>query len=116
MREEASSPKGYPKIAFLMSKSPEFSIFRRYGALNAKNLLYLQAELKNLEAKLHDFETADESSQHEDRMIYSRDWETLKDSCEADAIAGNDKNQWRTILEIREKLREYSHLDTLVHC
>ena len=69
MKEEVSSPKGYPNIAFLMSKSLEFSIFRQYGALNAKNLLYLQAKLKNLEAKLYDFETADGCSQHEDRII-----------------------------------------------
>ena len=107
--KQCSSPEGYPKIAFLMGRSPEYAIFRRYAALNAKNLLYLQAELKILEAKLHDLEEADQNSQHEDRMIYSRDWETLRDSHNANAIAGNDRSQWSTALNIRETLKEYSN-------
>jgi hypothetical protein len=43
---------GYTKLASVMGKNPELAIFRRFSALNAKNLLYLQAEHVNLEARL----------------------------------------------------------------
>jgi hypothetical protein len=42
---------GYPKLARHMGASPEIAIFRRFGALNAQNLLYLQAELVHLEKR-----------------------------------------------------------------
>jgi hypothetical protein len=43
---------GYAKVALLMSRHNEYGIVRRFGELNFKNLLYLQAELVELEAQL----------------------------------------------------------------
>ena len=99
--------EGYPRIGRFMGRSPPLAIFRRFSALNAENLLYLQAELKVLETKLREYQLADQNSGHEDREIYSQDWETLKDSCGDSASAGNDRKQWSTILELRAKLKEY---------
>ena len=96
---------GYNILAHLMGAYPELSIFRRFGALNARNILYFQAELADLENKLHAAEKADLESGHVDRKIYSRDWRTLSES--VDAADGNG-SQWEIFLRIREKLREYS--------
>jgi len=96
---------GYNILAHLMGAYPELSIFRRFGALNARNILYFQAELTDLENKLHAAEKADLESGHVDRKIYSRDWRTLSES--VDAADGNG-SQWEIFLRIREKLREYS--------
>jgi hypothetical protein len=94
---------GYPKLARYMGASPEIAIFRRFGALNAQNLLYLQAELVHLEKKLREFEKRDSQSSEGMKSQYARDWFWLSRS-END---GND-GQWQTVLAIREKLVEYS--------
>lgn len=99
---------GYAKIASKMGRSPEFLIFRRFGTLNAQNLLYLQAELTVLEKELGEYALEDEHSANEDRRNYSKDWETLKNSHDDDAEAGNNKSQWETMVKVRETLKEYS--------
>ncbi len=43
---------GYTALALLMGRVPEVAIFRRFSTLNARNLLYLQAELVQLEDDL----------------------------------------------------------------
>lgn len=91
-----------------MGEFPEVAIFRRFAALNAQNLLYLQAELKDLEVTLRQAAEEDERSAHPDRVEYSVDWFALKDSIERHAEEGNDGKQWQTMLEIRSKLKEYS--------
>jgi hypothetical protein len=96
---------GYNILAHLMGAYPELSIFRRFGALNARNILYLQAELTDLETKLLQAEKADLESGHVNRKIYSRDWRTLSESVD---VADGDSTQWKIFLRMREKLHEYS--------
>ncbi|KAF2034883.1 hypothetical protein EK21DRAFT_50114, partial [Setomelanomma holmii] len=83
---------GYNILAHLMGAYPELSIFRRFGALNARNILYLQAELTDLETKLLQAEKVDPESGHINRKIYSRDWRTLSASVD---VADGDGTQWR---------------------
>lgn len=98
-----SPVEGYPKLACHMGACPDSSIFRRFGNLNSKNLLYLQAELVHLEKKLQALEKADSISKEGNASHYSRDWYWLENS-------GDEGNggQLETVLEIRGKLREYS--------
>jgi hypothetical protein len=98
-------PNGYTKLASLLGSHPDLAIFRRFGSLNATNLLYMQAELINLEAKLQRLVQADSTSGHVDRMIYDRDWQSLAESRLAPDGCGE---QWATALRIREKLKEYN--------
>jgi len=42
----------YPRIAGRMAAKPETASFRRFSALNARNLLYMQAELCRLVQEL----------------------------------------------------------------
>lgn len=96
---------GYTTLASMMGTHPEIAVFRRFGSLNAQNILYLQAELTSLELKLKRAVEANRASGHRDRIIYDREWQTLSNSVQA---ADGNPEQWLTFLKIREKLKEYS--------
>ena len=88
-----------------MGAHPEVAIFRRFGFLNTLSLLYLQAELQNLEDRLTQTAMADNESTEGYRYLYNTDWQTLSESISA--VNGNPE-QWNTMQRIREKLNEYS--------
>ncbi|KAK4442964.1 hypothetical protein QBC34DRAFT_311939 [Podospora aff. communis PSN243] len=90
-----------------MGDIPETAIFRRFGALSAEDLLYRQAELAELEEALREYQDEDKVSNHQDHQRYRLNWEKLKLSGDRDVTEGNDGSQLRTVLEIREKLRDY---------
>jgi hypothetical protein len=96
--------EGYATMTFLMGEFAEVAIFRRFGALNAQNPLYLQSELKELESTLRKYALEDQSSGHYERIYYSRDWSALKDSGNA-TYEGSDGNQWSTMLSIKGQAR-----------
>ncbi|GME65638.1 uncharacterized protein LTHEOB_8511 [Neofusicoccum parvum] len=92
-----------------MGQMPETAIFRRFGFLNAQNLLYMQAELVILEKHLRRVQAEDAESGSEVRSQYAEDWFYL--STATNDEGGNDE-QWELMKEIRGKLREYN--DTLL--
>ena len=97
---------GYPKLATQMGLVPEAGIFRTFSALNARNLLYLQAKLVALEKELLECELAD--SKDTEKARYALDWFWLDHSQQVEP----DPKQIRLVLEIQGKLREYS----IVYC
>lgn len=103
-------PEGYDRLGNLMGDASETAIFRRFGALSAENLLYLQAELQELEETFRRFQKDDRNSGHPDRIRYGRYWHVLSKSVEPGAKEGNKGNQWQTMLAIRSKLKEYCEL------
>lgn len=97
---------GYPKLAAKFEIDPDLAIYRRFGALNALNLLYYQAELTYLERDLKEQQKKDAESETEHGPSYALNWYWLKHS-EADG----DGHQLKLILKIREILKEYSESD-----
>lgn len=93
--------RGYPKLACQMELRPEVAIFRRFGALNAENLLYFQAELAMLERDLRDRQSED--SHYPDKAKYASSWYQLSNSKDRD-----EDSQLSLVYKIREKLRLYS--------
>ncbi|KAH7081862.1 hypothetical protein BKA63DRAFT_436113 [Paraphoma chrysanthemicola] len=96
---------GYPKLAAKIESLPETAMFRRFGALNAQNLLYYQAELTYLELKL-------QTQQHKDQNLgtvreksYATDWFWLER-----ARQDGDATQLNLIMKIRTLLKEYNEL------
>jgi hypothetical protein len=61
--------QGYTKLASLLGAHPDLAIYRRFGKLNAKNLLYLQAELVSLEERLEECVKKDQESGDGDRVL-----------------------------------------------
>ncbi|OAL53457.1 hypothetical protein IQ07DRAFT_597766 [Pyrenochaeta sp. DS3sAY3a] len=94
---------GYPKLAAKTEIQPEFSIYRRFGALNAQNLLYFQAELAELEEELRTKQNEDENNPTGKKCLYSKSWFRLQDS----EIDG-DTEQLQLVYTIRKTLQDYS--------
>lgn len=106
----SDKPPGYPKLADAMNLTPEMAIFRRFGELNALNLLYLQAELMDIEQQLKEAQIADHASSNEHKSLYSKNWWYLS----ASAQDGDDE-QLRLAEVAREKLEKYSEY-SFIHC
>jgi len=87
-----------------MGKLPEFAMYKRFGALNALNLLYLQTELADLERQLH---LSSESAAYSCDPLKSQsdfDWNFL---IRTDG-SGAHTEQYKLILRIRDMLHQYS--------
>ncbi|CAN9389878.1 unnamed protein product [Alternaria alternata] len=97
------SVTGYPKLAAKIAVQPEAAIYRRFGALNAQNLLYFQAELADLEERLGEQQALDNNATTGRKSEYAKNWFSLQDS-EVDG----DTEQLDLVLKIRETLKEYS--------
>lgn len=91
-------------MANFMGEYPEMAMVRRFRGLNARNLLYLQAELVQIEKELLELEKADAKDTNDPfKPLYARDFDWLMQSADQE---GND--QWRLIQKMKEKLKEYS--------
>ena len=93
--------EGYPKLGSLMGADPPLAIFRRYSALNAQTLLYMQAEINQLERDLQEITEEDFKSSDPERSAFSREWWKLA------GATGIDSLQWKRSLDIRAKLDQY---------
>lgn len=98
--------EGYAKIASLMSKVPEFAIYRKFGTLNAQNILYYQAKLIGLEADLYPVAEEDRLSQDGEKRLFAENWFELSNAEPGENL------QYRKVLKLRKTLKEYSMLKT----
>jgi hypothetical protein len=91
-----------------MTQNPELLMVRRFRALNARNLLYLQAELVYIETALVkcEKEDAEVTGTKDPRAHYSRDYEYLM-KYGGDGKSASGK-QWTLIQQMRATLKEYS--------
>ena len=78
--------------------------FRRFGTLNAENLLFLQAEISHLEDRLKQIRAEEERTDNEKGMISQRSWFELSQPDEN----GEYCEQWELMQDIRDKLKEYN--------
>ncbi|EON62157.1 hypothetical protein W97_01376 [Coniosporium apollinis CBS 100218] len=93
---------GYPRLAHWVGREPSFAIFRRFATLNAKNILYLQAEIAYLELELDELE-----------RLNSDDCGSLQTHLQGLLSApegSSGHKQMQKMLEIRGKLKEYNHM------
>ncbi len=100
------SSGSYPRLSEFMGLWPEVAIFRRFGALNAQNLLFLQAEIAHLERELKNIRERDDRREDERGLLAQRSWFELSQATED----GEMCSQWAIIQEIRSKLSEYSKM------
>lgn len=103
--------EGYPAVAEAMSTNDGLDIFRRFSALNVLNLLYMQAEILDLELQLEDTAAEDRNAEpstasNRERRKYHLSAKALRDSVRGDG----DQLQWKKMLEIRKLLRKYSKM------
>lgn len=101
---------GYPRLAGRMALFPQTAMFRRFGALNARNLLYLQSDLMALEQELERLELEDSKSGTGKKNMYTRDSFWITRAC---IPRDGDTKQRDKVLEMRALLQEYSQFSPL---
>ena len=99
--------KGYPSLAAFIASDVDKStyIYRRFDRLCARNLLYLQDELAELEARQDKLDEEEWGAAIEQKR-YVRDWSALKQKAR-EVGSVREKERLNVALQIREKLQEY---------
>ncbi|KUJ19488.1 uncharacterized protein LY89DRAFT_642559 [Mollisia scopiformis] len=91
-------PEGYPRLAAFLDADENFMLYRRFGFLQARVLLYKQDELRELERELDRIDCIDQ---------HSNDKSVLKSREKDDKVTNTRKNM---IGKIETKLKEYSEM------
>ena len=101
-------PEGYPRVSAYIDSDSDSVLFRRFGTLHARILLYKEVELTELEAKLDKLDKADEGEPGAD----DNKWR-LGHSI---SLAGGKENEERRdlIKQIEQKLEEYGILSSSI--
>ncbi|KAJ4350343.1 uncharacterized protein N0V89_008964 [Didymosphaeria variabile] len=100
--------KGYPTLATRMGVVPPTAMFRRFGALNARNLLYYQNELMQLEAELISLENKDyQSGEYKEFYAHDSRWLMTSDEEVKGQPRDGDTDQRDMVLRMRDLLKEY---------
>jgi hypothetical protein len=91
-------PEGFPRISAYIDSDVDTPLFRRFGRMHARTLLYRQVELNDLEKKLDDLDQKDSSKE-------DTEWR-IGHGIHHD---GGKKNEDRKVLveEIEKKLKDY---------
>ena len=93
---------GYPGLAKFIGPDLDqgLGIFKKFAELNARSLLYMQAELLCLEQELDVITHVDEHGTDPTTKNFARSvWEMKKPP---------NRPQWDKVLEVRRKLKDYS--------
>ncbi|KAK8225373.1 hypothetical protein HDK77DRAFT_487474 [Phyllosticta capitalensis] len=76
-------PPGYPRLAERMGLKPQTAIFRRFAFLNKLNLLYLQAELVEIEDELRKRQIFD-NQEDPSENAFARSWIKFRESADTE--------------------------------
>ncbi|KAL4878728.1 hypothetical protein BJY04DRAFT_220795 [Aspergillus karnatakaensis] len=109
--------EGYDTLAALMTSDKGLSIFRSFKRLNAKNLLYLQAEIAVKEKELNEIILRDQEVERKELELtksqnggHTNGFLSGKMSCSVRMLKeGIEQEQWAKWLEVRELLERYNN-------
>jgi hypothetical protein len=101
---------GWPQLAVLMTKTPDFAAFPRFRDLNIKSLLYYQVQLEQLRKKLHEQESKDAASDPDDGP-----GPELYAERAIDMVCDENSMQFKIIEKMREVLKKYSECTAVKH-
>jgi hypothetical protein len=90
-----SYPRGYPQLAAFQNSDPNFRIYRRYGTLRNRVILYRQQELAIMEKELSDLDKEDDEAKNGKTASYKKD------------RADPESQRLKLIGEIETKLKQY---------
>ena len=101
---------GYAKLSHSLALDNDLSMFRRFGALNIRNILLLQSELQMLEEKLHNLDKdANDISKGNNVWGQPRSWYWASNSPKgANANGEMGEGYWEIMVRIRGLLEKYS--------
>lgn len=102
---------GYPSLAAFIASDPDRTagIYKRFDRLAARNLLYLQSELADLQAELDVLDEKDKADRASKQC--ARNWHDFKKRAEQEPSRLQLVNDIRaTLKEYRKNLIRYSFL------
>jgi hypothetical protein len=99
-------PKGYPRTSAYIDSDSETPLFRRFGILHARSLLYKEVELTELEAQLNELDKEDEGQlgADENKCLWR-----LGHSISLEGGHGNEKRR-DLMKQIDENMEQYGIL------
>ncbi|CAN9105265.1 unnamed protein product [Alternaria alternata] len=97
---------GFPSLAHFVASDRDRTtlLYKRFDELAARNLLYLQSELAELEAKQCAFDQHDLTADLETKQC-ARNFADFQKAVQAKDTTQEER--WQLMREIREKLKEY---------
>lgn len=100
---------GFAEVARFIADDKEHtsSIYRRYERLAARDLLYLQEELRTLELQLEEFDREDVQG-GEDEIEAAVNWAVLQKG--ARTSNSKESHRQKVIRKLRIKIKEYRKL------
>ncbi|KAL2786083.1 hypothetical protein BJX66DRAFT_313489 [Aspergillus keveii] len=103
--------KGFPSLAQFIARDYDHSTFilKRFDELTARNLLYLQSELADLQALQEQYDREDVKASWEAKEG-RRDWEKFKSRADPNSgteFSQEEQKRMDLALKIRKTLREY---------
>lgn len=99
-----SSFDAYPSFADFIASDAELSVFKRFDGLSSRNLLYLQSELLDLQAQLHEFDIEDYNEKTGEVLLSAKCWETFAARAEEHP---RENERMEVIRKIRPLMKEY---------
>jgi hypothetical protein len=103
-RPERTFINGFPSAAEFIASDPDHSlaIFHGFHRLSSRNLLYLEAELLELQKQQDDLDIRDSLSQNPDTLQCFRSWKKLDKSTDPAQVERKE-----LITKIRTKSKDY---------
>jgi hypothetical protein len=95
--------EGYPSFAEFIAQDSDAAIYRKFERLSARNLLYLQSELQDLEGQLQAFDQEDAKDiNDEEAQKTARSWRHYSDE-------GNGRSRKHREIQAKiiMKIKEY---------
>ncbi|PQE28778.1 chorismate mutase protein [Rutstroemia sp. NJR-2017a WRK4] len=96
---------GYPSLASFIASDKDKStvIYRRFDRLSARNILYLQSELAELEARQDEYDREDVKGSMVDKQC-ARNWNEFRERARD---TERQKDRLELVKEIRRVMKEY---------
>ncbi|KAF2827549.1 hypothetical protein CC86DRAFT_275558, partial [Ophiobolus disseminans] len=106
--EKGLHDDGYPAFGRFLAQDPdnETLIFRRFDRLAALNLLYLQAEVYEIQRRIREFEKEVIAKGDIDLLISMKRWETFVEKAEC-SYNRPEQEMKKLILTLRKVMKEY---------
>jgi len=107
-------PEGYPRISAYIDSDYDTALFRRFGTLHARSLLYKQVELTELEAQLDELDKEDAGQLDKEGEGNTGAGNNKWRLGHSISLAGGKENEKRRDLmkKIDEKMEEYGVLSS----
>jgi hypothetical protein len=106
-RQEQFEPVGFAGVATFIASDKEHStsIYRQFQKIAARNILYLQSELRELELRQEEFDR-DDANGDLDATQAAMDWQEFCDRAR-DPDDDRARERMQLVKDIREKVKEY---------